>query len=161
MSPSRITLSTAGIVDGIKRLAKDKVSFNLAVSLHTADDDKRNRLMPVNRKNNLQDLADSLNQFYQATGNRITIEYLLIDNFNDSQSDALALAKYCKKFPAKINIIEYNQVEGSPFKKPPPQKTKVFVETLEKLNMIVNIRKSRGGDIDGACGQLVIKTGLR
>ena len=161
MSPSRITLSTAGIVEGINKLAKDKVRFNLAVSLHTADDEKRNRLMPINRKNNLQDLAGSLKTFYQATGNRTTIEYLLIDNFNDSPADALALAKYCKKFPAKVNIIEYNQVEGSPLRKPTPQKTKVFVETLEKLNMIVNIRKSRGSDIDGACGQLVIKTGLR
>ncbi len=161
MSPSRITLSTAGITDGIIKLAKKKVKFNLAVSLHTADNKKRNLLMPVNRKNNLDDLADSLKLFYKATNNRITIEYLLIDNFNDSPADAHALAQYCKNFPVKINIIEYNKVENAPFRKPSKEKTEKFIKTLEKFNLIVNIRKSRGNDVDAACGQLAIKTGSR
>ncbi len=157
MSPSRITLSTAGIVKGINKLAQDKVKFNLAVSLHSAENDKRSRLMPLNKKNNLQDLASSLKNFYRATNKRITIEYLLIDNFNDSPDDATALAKYCKQFPAKINIIEYNPVKNKPFNKPSKNKIEMFIKTLEKFNLIINIRKSRGSDVNAACGQLAIQ----
>ncbi len=157
ISPSRITLSTVGIIEGVNKLAQDKVKFNLAVSLHTANNEKRNQLMPVNRKNSLPELAEALKNFYQATNNRITIEYLLIEDFNDSPADAIALAKYCKQFPVKINIIEFNPVENTSFKRPSPKKTGEFINTLEKFNLVVNIRRSRGSDVDAACGQLATK----
>ncbi len=158
MSPSRITLSTVGLVRGINKLAQDKVKFNLAVSLHTANDKKRNYLMPVNKNNKLADLAESLKNFYNTTKNPITIEYLLIENFNDSLEDAIELAKFCKKFSAKINIIEYNIVDNVPFKKPSTKKIEKFIESLEKYNLVVNIRKSMGSDVNAACGQLAVKT---
>ncbi len=157
VSPSRITLSTAGIVDGINKLARDRVKFNLAVSLHTVDNKKRDQLMPLNKNNNLQELAAAIKNFHTATNKRITVEYLLIDNFNDSPEDATALVKYCRQFPAKINIIEFNPLEGVPFKRPSEKSIKRFIAILEKYNLVVNIRKSRGGDMDAACGQLAIK----
>jgi len=154
MSPSRITLSSVGIIEGINELAKDNIKYNLAISLHTANNEKRNKIMPVNKKNNLDNLQSALKNFYKKTNNRITIEYLIIDNFNDSKADAMELAKYCKPFPVKINIIEYNPVKNILFKKSSQEKTKEFANTLENFNLIVNIRKSKGKDIDAACGQL-------
>jgi 23S rRNA (adenine2503-C2)-methyltransferase len=159
ISPRRITLSTAGLTKGINRLAREKVKFNLAISLHTANDTKRDSLMPVNKSNPLSMLAESLKFFYQETGTRISYEYLLMKDFNDSLKDASELAEFCKITPCKINLIEYNEVEGSTHHKTTPERMQAFVDFLESLNMIVNIRRSRGQDIDAACGQLACKSG--
>lgn len=157
MSPSRITVSTAGIPEKIRQLADDNVRFNLAVSLHSAKEDIRSRLMPVNRAYPLQELAESLKYFVEKTGTRPTFEYLLLNGINDSLDDAKALATYCKQFPVKINIIEYNPVEGSAFRHSPDKQRDTFIRFLESRNMIVNVRQSKGQDIDAACGQLANK----
>lgn len=157
MSPSRITVSTAGIPAKIRQLADDRVRFNLAVSLHSAKENVRSQLMPVNRAYPLAELAASLIYFVEKTGMRPTFEYLLLHHINDSLEDARALADYCKQFPVKINIIEYNPVEGSEFRHSPDKQRDAFVQFLENRNMVVHIRKSKGKDIDAACGQLANK----
>ncbi|MDR1757029.1 MAG: 23S rRNA (adenine(2503)-C(2))-methyltransferase RlmN [Culturomica sp.] len=157
MSPSRITLSTAGLPDQIRRLADDGVRFHLAVSLHSAREEVRSRLMPVNRKYPLAALAESLKYFTEHTGTRPTFEYLLLQGINDSLEDARLLAEYCRQFPVKINIIEYNSVEGSAFRPSSEKQRDAFVRFLESRNMVVNIRRSKGKEIDAACGQLANK----
>ncbi len=156
-SPSRITLSTSGLNNEIRQLADANIKFNLAISLHSADDKIRNHLMPVNKSNPLSELSAAVKYFHDKTGARVTFEYLLLCNLNDSIEDAKKLAIYCKSFPCKINLIEYNTVEGLPFKPSTPERTKAFVEFLESRNMVVNLRRSRGKDIDAACGQLANK----
>ena len=157
MSPKRITVSTAGISKMIKKLADDNVKFNLALSLHTADNDKRNRIMPINESIDLDKLEESVKYFFEKTGTRITYEYILFDGVNDSIEDADLLSKFCKKVPCKVNLIEYNPVDGFPFKKSSSNKTNKFIEFLENKNIIVNLRRSKGKDINAACGQLVNK----
>lgn len=154
MSPDRITLSTAGIPKMIKKLADDNVKFNLSVSLHTANEIKRNVIMPVSEYNNLVSLTESIKYFYAKTKTRVTIEYLLLKDFNDSRDDAKELALFCKSFPCKINIIEYNTTPFSFYKKSEAAATINFVNFLTGKNLIVNIRRSRGKDIMAACGQL-------
>lgn len=154
MSPYRITVSTAGIPDKIRQLADDNVRFNLAVSLHSAREAVRTKLMPVNKAYPLTDIAASLKYFVEKTGTRPTFEYLLLKDVNDSLEDAKALAQYCRQFPIKINIIEYNSVTGSDFQHSPDKKRDEFVGFLESCNMVVNVRRSKGKDIDAACGQL-------
>lgn len=154
MSPARITVSTAGIPDKIRQLADDGARFNLAISLHSAKEETRSRLMPVNRLHSLRNLAESLKYFVEKTGTRPTFEYLLLNGINDSLEDAKELALYCRQFPVKINIIEYNLVEGSEFRPTPEKQRDAFIRILEDRNMIVNIRRSKGKDIDAACGQL-------
>jgi 23S rRNA (adenine2503-C2)-methyltransferase len=157
VSPRRITLSTAGLVDGINRLAGDRVRFELAISLHTANNEKRDRIMPVNKSNPLPALSEAIRNFHRQTGSRITYEYLMMRDFNDSLEDASELAEFCKISPCKVNLIEYNEVPGAAQKKTSPERMQAFVDFLESLNMIVNVRKSRGQDIDAACGQLAGK----
>ncbi len=157
MSPQRITVSTVGIPRMIKRMADDDVKFHVALSLHAATNLKRNQIVPLNKKYPLEDLVEALQYFHEKTGKRITIEYILFRNFNDSLADAKDLAVFCRNFPVKINLIEYNPVKGSAFEKPDPQKTAAFHDFLERKNMVVNIRKSRGKDIEAACGQLAAK----
>ncbi len=156
-SPSRITISTAGIVRMIRRLADDKTKCNLAISLHTADNFKRDQIMPLNKSNPVDELSKAIRYFHQKTGTRITYEYLLLKDFNDTMKDARQFAEFCKISPCKINLIEYNEVKGSPFKRSTPEKTKSFMEFLESRNLIINLRRSRGADIDAACGQLAEK----
>lgn len=158
ISNRRITLSTVGIPEKIKKLADDGVRFNLAVSLHSAKEETRNKIAPINKKYNLRELTNALKYFYTKTENRITIEYLLLDKINDSLEEAKALAAFCKNFPVKINLIEYNDTGDSKFKKSTQEQTDHFKKFLEEKNMIVNIRRSRGEDIDAACGQLANKT---
>jgi len=153
-SPSRITISTAGIAKMIRKLADDRIKCNLAVSLHTADNFKRDQIMPLNKSNPLEELAASIKYFHQKTGTRITYEYLLLKDFNDSHKDARQFAEFCKISPCKINLIEYNEVSGSPFKRSDPERTRSFKEFLESRNLVINLRRSRGADIDAACGQL-------
>lgn len=157
MSPRRITVSTAGIAKMIRKLADDKVRFNLALSLHAADDDKRNEIMPINEQNNLDILMDAIEYFYRETGNKISYEYIAFQNFNDQIEDAKNLAKLCKRFPVKINIIEYNPIDGAPFLKSSAQNLDRFSDYLTKQGITVTVRRSRGRDIDAACGQLANK----
>ncbi|RLD23692.1 MAG: 23S rRNA (adenine(2503)-C(2))-methyltransferase RlmN [Bacteroidetes bacterium] len=157
MSPKRITVSTAGIAKMIRKLGDDDVKFNLAISLHAATDVKRSEIMEINNENSLSSLSEALVYFHDKTGSRITFEYILFHDFNDSLDDAASLARFCRAFPVKINLIEYNPVEGVEFKKTLPERTDAFARFLEDKNMIVNVRRSRGKDIDAACGQLANK----
>ncbi len=157
MSPSRITVSTAGIAKMIMKLGDDNVKFNLAVSLHAANDEKRNHIMPINETNTLDNLEEALNYFYEKTGSRVTFEYIVFKDFNDTLQDAKELADFCKKTTAKVNIIEYNTIDDSEFKQTLPERLDAFTNLLEKNGVIVNVRRSRGKDIDAACGQLVNK----
>lgn len=157
MSPQRITVSTAGIAKMIKKLGDDRVKFNLALSLHAANDEKRNKIMEINESNNLAALSDALKHFHNATGSRITFEYIIFKDFNDTLQDAKELAEFSKQFPVKINIIEYNPIDDGEFQQASPEKVDAFAKFLESKNMIVNVRRSRGKDIDAACGQLANK----
>jgi len=157
ISPRRITLSTSGIAEKIRQLADDDFKANLAISLHTADSEKRSQLMPINKSNPLPVLADSLKYFHRKTGKRITFEYLMLRDFNDQIEDAKKLAEFCKAVPCKINLIEFNPTGDELFKKSKMHQMLGFQEFMESKNLIVNIRTSKGGDIDAACGQLANK----
>jgi len=157
MSAKRITVSTAGIAKMIKKLADDEVKFNLAVSLHSADEVTRSKLMPINEKIDLHKLKESIKYFYQKTRTKVTYEYILFKDVNDSIEDAKLLAKFAKNTPCKINLIEYNHVDNLPYSKSTNNITNSFISYLEKNNVIVTLRKSKGKDIAAACGQLVNK----
>jgi len=157
MSPQRITVSTAGIAKMITKLGDDEVKFNLALSLHAANDTKRNHIMPINEQNSLDSLADALNHFYDKTGTRVTLEFIVFKDFNDGVQDAKELLAFCKRVTAKVNIIEYNPIEGGEFQQAEPDRLQVFKYVLEEQGVIVNTRRSRGKDIDAACGQLANK----
>ncbi len=158
MSPRRITVSTAGIARMIKKLGEDKVRFKLALSLHAPNDKKRNEIMPINESNNIRSLIDALNYYYKFTKNAISFEYILFDKFNDSQQDAEELIKIYRQVPADlVNVIEYNPVEGVRFNKPSEKSMTSFIEFLEANRVNVRLRRSRGKDIDAACGQLANK----
>ncbi len=158
MAQRRVTVSTAGIAKMIKKLGDDEVKFNLALSLHAANDNKRDRIMPINESNNLEVLEDALNYFYLKTGTRVTLEYILFNNFNDSMDDARELGAFATRVVSKINLIEYNPVEGTEFRKTTDAKTNAFMTELWKQGLVVNLRRSRGKDIDAACGQLANKS---
>jgi 23S rRNA (adenine2503-C2)-methyltransferase len=157
MAAKRITVSTAGIAKMIKKLGDDQVKFNLALSLHAANDEKRNQIMPINESNSLPALAEALTYFHQKTGTRVTFEYIVFNNVNDTMEDAKELWQFTKKVPAKVNIIEYNPIAEADFKNTDPQTLDRFAGFLEDRGVIVNIRRSRGKDIDAACGQLAGK----
>lgn len=157
MAPRRITVSTAGVAKMIKQLADDNVKFNLALSLHAADDTKRNELMPINETNNLEALIESLQYFRRVTGNKVTFEYIAFQNFNDTIEDAKNLVTICRKVAAHINIIEYNPIEGMDFVKSDEDRLDVFARYLARNEVSVSVRRSRGKDIDAACGQLANK----
>ena len=157
MSPKRITVSTAGIAKLIKKLGDDEVKFNLALSLHAANDKKRNYIMPINEQNSLEALKEAIVYFYEKTQTRITYEYIIFKDFNDEISDAQELASFAKITPCKINIIEYNPIDDGEFQQAKREKVDAFVNHLESKNLIVNVRRSRGKDIDAACGQLANK----
>ena len=158
MSPRRITVSTAGVAKMIRQLGDDKVRFKLALSLHAANDAKRHEIMPINDSNDIKSLVDALNYFYQQTGNEITFEYILFKDFNDSLKDAEELVQVYRRVPADlINIIEYNPIDAASFQKPEEEKVMQFMQYLEKKGVNVRLRRSRGKDIDAACGQLANK----
>lgn len=158
MSPRRITVSTAGVAKGIRQLGEDGVKFKLALSLHAANDEKRNEIMGINASNNLKTLVEALNYFYKLTQNEITLEYILFKDFNDSLKDADELIKIYRQVPADlVNIIEYNPIEFAKFSKPDEETVEAFMEHLEKNRVNVRLRRSRGKDIDAACGQLANK----
>jgi len=158
ISPKRITVSTSGISKMIRQLGDDGVRFNLALSLHAANDKKRSELMPINESNNIQSLIEALNYFYDKTKNDITFEYILFKGENDSLNDAADLVKIYRQVPVHlVNIIEYNPVEGVPYVKPDREDTQKFMDYLAAHRVNVRLRISRGKDIDAACGQLANK----
>ncbi len=157
MSPRRITVSTAGIAKMIRKLGDDEVKFNLALSLHAANDAKRNEIMPINEQNSLEALAEALAYYYQKTQNRVTFEYIVFKDFNDTLTDAEELYQFSKCVPCKINLIEYNPIEEADFINTDEDRLTRFAAYLEQKRLIVNLRRSRGKDIDAACGQLAIK----
>ena len=157
MSPKRITVSTAGIAKMIKKLGDDQVKFNLALSLHAANDAKRDKIMPINEQNSLESLKEAIIYFHEKTEARITYEYCIFKDFNDGLEDAKELAEFCKITPCKVNIIEYNSIGDQQFQQTTEDRLNAFVNFLEERNIIVNVRRSRGKDIDAACGQLANK----
>jgi 23S rRNA (adenine2503-C2)-methyltransferase len=159
MAPRRITVSTAGIAKMIKKMADDGLKTNLALSLHAADDFKRNQIMPINEQNNLSILAEALQYFQKNTkDNKITFEYIAFRDFNDEQEDAENLLRLCRKVSnVKVNIIEYNKVDGVELEKSEDAKIDEFARFLSRNGVAVTVRRSRGKDIDAACGQLANK----
>ncbi|MBP9688567.1 MAG: 23S rRNA (adenine(2503)-C(2))-methyltransferase RlmN, partial [Bacteroidia bacterium] len=157
MASDRITVSTAGIAKMITKLADDKVKFNLALSLHAANDTKRNVIMPINESNSLESVIDALAYFKSNTRGKLTFEYIAFKDFNESIQDAKELVAICKKVPAKVNIIEYNPIGDGIFSKADSAKIDQFQRYLERNGVIATVRRSRGKDIDAACGQLANK----
>jgi 23S rRNA (adenine2503-C2)-methyltransferase len=157
-SPKRITVSTAGIAKMIRRLGDEKVKFNLALSLHAAEDLKRNEIMPINETNQLQALMEALDHYYKMTKGRISFEYIALKGFNDTMEDADYLVKLCRgQFPVKVNVIEYNPVAGVPFQKSNEDQVDRFAKRVRDKGVMITVRRSRGKDIDAACGQLANK----
>jgi 23S rRNA (adenine2503-C2)-methyltransferase len=157
MASKRITVSTAGIAKMIKKLGDDGVKFNLALSLHAANDKKRNEIMPITEHNSLKALAESLKYYFSKTKNPVTYEYIVFNNFNDEIEDAMELAKFCKHVPCKVNLIEYNPIQFADFTNAEGDKIDAFSKYLKSQGVNTNIRRSRGKDIDAACGQLAVK----
>ncbi|ASU36039.1 23S rRNA (adenine(2503)-C(2))-methyltransferase RlmN [Mucilaginibacter xinganensis] len=157
MAAKRITVSTAGIAKMIKKLGDDQVKFNLALSLHAANDAKRNTIMPINEQNSLKALAEALKYYYAKTKNPVTYEYIIFDGFNDNIEDAAELAQFCRHLPCKVNIIEYNPISMAAFINAGEDKVEAFADYLKKQGVNTHLRRSRGKDIDAACGQLAIK----
>ena len=157
MAPRRITLSTVGIPKMIRKMADDKVKFNLAISLHSAINETRSRLMPINEVNPLEDLADALSYWYSRTKRKVTYEYVIWAGINDDERHAKALAKFCKIIPSKVNLIQYNPIDEGEFRQASQEAVDLYIRVLEGQDIIAKVRKSRGQDIDAACGQLANK----
>ena len=158
MSPKRITVSTSGVSKMIKKMADDEVKFNLAVSLHSAIEATRNEIMPFTKNFPLTELREALEYWYAKTKSKITYEYVVWKDINDNKVSIDALVKFCKYAPCKVNLIEYNAIDDGDFQQASEQATKDYIAALEKNNIIVKVRKSRGKDIDAACGQLANKS---
>lgn len=157
MSPKRITVSTAGVAKMIKRLADDDIKFEFALSLHAADDETRSKVMPINDSNSLEALKEALVYFYDKTKTRVTYEYCIFKDINDSLKHAKDLADFSRIIPSKVNVIEYNTVAEAGFVNTSRKRMDAFIKYLEDDGVIVNVRRSRGKDVDGACGQLALK----
>jgi 23S rRNA (adenine2503-C2)-methyltransferase len=157
MGARRITVSTAGIAKMIRKLADDDPKFSLALSLHAANDAKRGRIMPINEQNSLAELKDALRLYTRRTGRSVTFEYILLRGFNDSLADAQELVKYASDVHAKVNLIEYNPIDGGEYGRTDPEVAEAFQQYVEKKGIVTRIRRSRGRDIDAACGQLANK----
>ncbi|MGD1945319.1 MAG: 23S rRNA (adenine(2503)-C(2))-methyltransferase RlmN [Croceivirga sp.] len=158
MSPKRITVSTSGVPKMIKKMADENVKFNLAVSLHSAIDDVRTSIMPFNATFTLSNLRESLEYWYQKTKKRITYEYVVWSGINDTQKDVDALVRFCRFAPSKVNLIEYNPIDDGAFTQASEEAVQRYVDALQRNNITVTVRRSRGKDIDAACGQLANKT---
>ncbi len=157
MAARRITLSTVGIPKLIKKMADDEVKFNLAISLHSAINETRSRLMPINDVNPIEDLGEALQYWYRKTKRMVTYEYVIWDGINDDEVHAKALAKFCKLIPSKVNIIQYNPIDEGEFRQASLSAVDMYVRILEQQGIVAKVRKSRGQDIDAACGQLANK----
>lgn len=156
-STRRITISTAGIVKAIDKMTEENVKVNLALSLHAADNEKRTEIMPINKTNSIEDLMEALLKYYDKCKTRISFEYILFKNFNDFQEDAKRLSKLTRKFPVRVNIIEYNHVDGVELEGASEERIERFVGILTDNGVTTTVRRSRGKDIDAACGQLANK----
>lgn len=154
MAARRLTISTAGVAKMIRQLADDGTRTNLALSLHAADDEKRNEIMPINETNDLASLMAALSYYHEKTQNRISYEYIALRGFNDSLQDAALLLRLCRQFPVRVNIIEYNPIPDAPFEKAEGDQIDRFARFLRDHHVMVTVRRSRGKDIDAACGQL-------
>jgi 23S rRNA (adenine2503-C2)-methyltransferase len=157
MASKRITVSTVGVAKMIKKMADDEVKFNLAVSLHSALDKTRSSIMPINDTNPLSKLAEALRYWYQKTGKKVTYEYVVWKGINDTEEAAQALLKFCKVIPSKVNLIEYNPIDDGEFQQADESVLTMYMDLLERHGITTRIRKSRGKDIDAACGQLANK----
>jgi 23S rRNA (adenine2503-C2)-methyltransferase len=157
MSPRRITLSTVGVAKMIHKMADDQVRFNLAVSLHSAIDEVRNEFMPINLSNPLEDLSNALRYWYEKTGSKVTYEYVIWKGLNDTPKDAKALVRFCHIIPSKVNLIEYNPIDDDRFQQADESAVEMYRDALRKSGISVSVRRSRGKDIDAACGQLANK----
>jgi 23S rRNA (adenine2503-C2)-methyltransferase len=158
MSPKRITVSTSGIPKMIKKMADDAVKFKLAVSLHSAVEEIRNEIMPFTKNFPLTDLRESLEYWYRKTKSKITYEYVVWKGINDDKKSIDALVKFCKYVPCKVNLIEYNPIDDGLFQQANEQSINAYLEALERSNIVAKVRRSRGKDIDAACGQLANKS---
>ena len=158
VSAKRITLSTSGVPKMIKKLAEEYPKFKLAVSLHSARQEVRQNIMPFADKFPLEDLLDSLQFWYEITNSRITFEYVVWEGINDTQEDIQALVDYCQKVPSKVNLIQYNNIGEDQFQKAPKAVVELYQKVLEANGIVATIRRSRGSDIDAACGQLANKS---
>lgn len=158
MSPKRITVSTSGVSKMIKKMADDEVKFKLAVSLHSAIEETRNRIMPFTKSFPLPELREALEYWYKKTKSAVTYEYVVWKGINDDKASIDALVKFCKYVPCKVNLIEYNPIDDGEFQQASEQATNDYITALEKNNIIVKVRRSRGKDIDAACGQLANKS---
>lgn len=158
MSPKRITVSTSGIPKMIKKMADDEVKFKLAVSLHSAIDEVRARIMPFSSNFPLADLRESLEYWYQKTKSKITYEYVVWKGINDNKQAVDALVKFCKYVPCKVNLIEYNPIDDGEFQQASNEAIDLYINTLTSNNIVAKVRRSRGKDIDAACGQLANKS---
>ncbi|HAH54475.1 MAG TPA: 23S rRNA (adenine(2503)-C(2))-methyltransferase RlmN [Flavobacterium sp.] len=157
MSPKRITVSTSGIPKMIKKMADDEVKFNLAVSLHSAIDEIRSKIMPFSASFPLADLRESLEYWYKKTKSKISFEYVVWKGINDNKESVEALVKFCKYVPCKVNLIEYNPIDDGEFQQASEESINVYIKALEATGIVVKVRRSRGKDIDAACGQLANK----
>ena len=157
MSSKRITVSTSGVPKMIKKMADEEVKFNLAVSLHSAIDEVRTSIMPFNTTFPLQDLKESLEYWYEKTKRAITYEYVVWEGINDKKEDISALVQFCKYVPCKVNLIEYNPIDDGQFQQASKAALNNYISNLEMHDITVNVRRSRGKDIDAACGQLANK----
>ncbi|MEX0679762.1 MAG: 23S rRNA (adenine(2503)-C(2))-methyltransferase RlmN [Balneolales bacterium] len=157
LSPKRITISTVGLTKQLHRYADEKQPYPLAISLHAADDDKRNRIMPINKSMDLSALKIAIEHYYRKLHQQITYEYLLFDRFNDNPEDARNLAKITHWVPSKVNIIMYNDVEGVTLHRAKEDRLNRFMVELRRLEVRATVRRSRGNDIDAGCGQLAIR----
>ncbi len=157
MSPKRITVSTSGVPKMIRKMADEGVKFKLAVSLHSAIDEIRTSIMPFNATFSLSDLREALVYWYEKTKSRITYEYVVWKGINDTQKDVNALVDFCRFAPSKVNLIEYNPIDDGMFQQASDNAINMYVETLERNGITVTVRRSRGKDIDAACGQLANK----
>jgi 23S rRNA (adenine2503-C2)-methyltransferase len=157
MSPKRITVSTSGIPKMIKKMADDEVKFNLAVSLHSAIDEIRSRIMPFSQSFPLVDLRESLEYWYRKTKSKISFEYVVWKGINDDKASIAALVKFCKYVPCKVNLIEYNPIDDGEFQQASEESINAYIKALEATGIVVKVRRSRGKDIDAACGQLANK----
>src|SRR5579859_6046831 len=158
MAMKRITVSTVGIAKMIIKMADDGVKFNLAVSLHAALDKTRSSIMPINDSNPLNELADALRYWYEKTKRKVTYEYVVWQGINDTEEHARALLKFCQVIPSKVNLIEYNPIDDGEFKQADDKVLTMYMDLLERNGITTRIRKSRGKDIDAACGQLANKS---
>ena len=158
MASRRITVSTVGIAKMIKKMADENVKFNLAVSLHSALNQTRSSIMPINDTNSLEELAEALTYWYQKTKSKVTYEYVVWKGINDTEEHARALLRFCKLVPSKVNLIEYNPIDDGEFQQASDDVLDMYMDLLEKNGITTRIRKSRGKDIDAACGQLANKS---